>query len=106
MLVVLLKLRLAFTLDAMPGKQMAIDADLNTGLIDEDEAKKRQKRRCEGSRLLWSDGWCFEVHSRGDAIAGILITIVNIIGGILIGVVQAGDAVYRCFTDLYRTHDR
>ncbi len=76
-----------FTLDAMPGKQMAIDADLNTGLIDESEAKKRRKDVARESDFYGAmDG--ASKFIRGDAIAGILITIVNIIGGILIGVVQ------------------
>ena len=76
-----------FTLDAMPGKQMAIDADLNTGLIDEDEAKKSRKGVAKEADFYGAMDGASEVI-RGDAIAGILITIVNIIGGILIGVVQ------------------
>ena len=76
-----------FTLDAMPGKQMAIDADLNSGLIDEDGAKARRKAVAKESDFYGAmDG--ASKFIRGDAIAGILITIVNIIGGILIGVVQ------------------
>jgi len=76
-----------FTLDAMPGKQMAIDADLSTGLIDEDEAKTRRKELEEESTFFGAmDGAAKFV--RGDAIAGILITFINIIGGIIIGVAQ------------------
>jgi len=78
-----------FTLDAMPGKQMAIDADLNAGLINEAEAKKRRKEVAEEADFYGSmDGASKFV--RGDAIAGILITAINIIGGIIIGAAQAG----------------
>jgi flagellar biosynthesis protein FlhA len=76
-----------FTLDAMPGKQMAIDADLSTGLIDEDQAKlRRQELQDESTFFGAMDGASKFV--RGDAIAGILITFINVIGGIIIGVVQ------------------
>jgi len=76
-----------FTLDAMPGKQMAIDADLSTGLIDEDEARARRTELEEESTFFGAmDGAAKFV--RGDAIAGILITFINIIGGMIIGVVQ------------------
>jgi flagellar biosynthesis protein FlhA len=75
-----------FTLDAMPGKQMAIDADLSAGLINEDEAKKRRKSLEQESTFFGAmDGAAKFV--RGDAIAGLLITFVNIIGGIVIGTV-------------------
>lgn len=78
-----------FTLDAMPGKQMAIDADLNAGLIDEKEARRRRKEVAEEADFYGSmDGASKFV--RGDAIAGILITAINVIGGIIIGVAQAG----------------
>jgi flagellar biosynthesis protein FlhA len=78
-----------FTLDAMPGKQMAIDADLNAGLINDVEAKRRRKEVGEEADFYGSmDGASKFV--RGDAIAGILITVVNIIGGIIIGVAQNG----------------
>jgi flagellar biosynthesis protein FlhA len=78
-----------FTLDAMPGKQMAIDADLNAGLINDVEAKRRRKEVAEEADFYGSmDGASKFV--RGDAIAGILITAINIIGGILIGVTQNG----------------
>ena len=76
-----------FTLDAMPGKQMAIDADLNAGLINDVEAKRRRKEVAEEADFYGSmDGASKFV--RGDAIAGILITAVNVIGGIIIGVAQ------------------
>lgn len=72
-----------FTLDAMPGKQMAIDADLNTGLIDEEEAKKRRHNlQREADFFGAMDGASKFV--KGDAIAGIIITIINLLGGILI----------------------
>jgi flagellar biosynthesis protein FlhA len=78
-----------FTLDAMPGKQMAIDADLNAGLIDEKEAKRRRAEVGEEAEFFGSmDGASKFV--RGDAIAGILILIINIIGGFAIGVLQHG----------------
>ena len=84
-----------FTLDAMPGKQMAIDADLNAGLIGEDEARKRRATVSQESEFYGSmDGASKFV--RGDAVAGILILLINIIGGLIVGVVQhdmnAGDA--------------
>ncbi len=73
-----------FTLDAMPGKQMAIDADLNAGLIDEQQAKERRdKIAAESSFFGAMDGATKFV--KGDAIAGIVITLVNIIGGIILG---------------------
>ncbi len=76
-----------FTLDAMPGKQMAIDADLNAGLIDDAEAKKRRREvALEADFYGAMDGASKFV--RGDAIASILITLVNIIGGIVVGVGQ------------------
>jgi flagellar biosynthesis protein FlhA len=77
-----------FTLDAMPGKQMAIDADLNAGLINDVEAKRRRAEVGQEADFYGSmDGASKFV--RGDAIAGILITAINIIGGIIIGVAQA-----------------
>ncbi|ACO73777.1 FlhA [Laribacter hongkongensis HLHK9] len=76
-----------FTLDAMPGKQMAIDADLNAGLIGEDEARKRRSEIAEEADFFGSmDGASKFV--RGDAIAGILIMLINIIGGLIVGVAQ------------------
>ena len=76
-----------FTLDAMPGKQMAIDADLNAGLIGEDEARKRRAEVSQESDFFGSmDGASKFV--RGDAIAGLLIMAINIIGGLIVGVAQ------------------
>ncbi|GAK46481.1 flagellar biosynthesis protein FlhA [Tepidicaulis marinus] len=76
-----------FTLDAMPGKQMAIDADLSAGLIDEETARTRRKRLEDESAFFGSmDGASKFV--RGDAVAGLLITFINIIGGIIVGVGQ------------------
>lgn len=76
-----------FTLDSMPGKQMAIDADLSTGLIDQEGAKLRRKELEQESTFFGAmDGASKFV--KGDAIAGLIITAINIIGGIIIGVVQ------------------
>ena len=76
-----------FTLDSMPGKQMAIDADLNAGLINQDEARLRREEIMQESDFYGSmDGASKFV--RGDAIAGILILFINIIGGFIIGVAQ------------------
>ncbi len=78
-----------FTLDAMPGKQMAIDADLNAGLIDDNEAKERRQHISNEAEFYGAmDGSSKFV--RGDAIAGLLITSINIIGGLAIGVFQRG----------------
>ena len=78
-----------FTLDAMPGKQMAIDADLNAGLIDEKEAKRRRAEVGDEAEFFGSmDGASKFV--RGDAIAGLMILFINIIGGFIIGVAQHG----------------
>jgi flagellar biosynthesis protein FlhA len=84
-----------FTLDAMPGKQMAIDADLNAGLINEEEAKRRRSEVADEAEFFGSmDGASKFV--RGDAVAGLLILFINIVGGFVIGVAQhglsAGDA--------------
>ncbi|MCB2101151.1 MAG: flagellar biosynthesis protein FlhA [Rhodobacterales bacterium] len=90
-----------FTLDAMPGKQMAIDADLSTGLIDEDQAKKRRQELEDESTFFGAmDGAAKFV--RGDAIAGLLITFINIIGGMIIGVAQQG----MTFADAADTYTR
>jgi len=76
-----------FTLDAMPGKQMAIDADLNAGIIDQEAAKKRRAELTQESDFYGSmDGASKFV--RGDAIAGILILIINIVGGLIVGTTQ------------------
>lgn len=78
-----------FTLDAMPGKQMSIDADLNSGLIDEKEAqRRRQEIQREADFYGAMDGATKFI--RGDAIAAIIITFINMIGGIIIGMVQKG----------------
>ncbi len=78
-----------FTLDAMPGKQMAIDADLNAGLIDEKEARRRRERIGDEADFFGAmDGASKFV--RGDAIAGIVIIVVNILGGFIIGIAQLG----------------
>ena len=76
-----------FTLDAMPGKQMAIDADLNAGLIGEDVARKRRAEVAQEADFYGSmDGASKFV--RGDAVAGLLILVINIIGGLIVGVAQ------------------
>jgi len=78
-----------FTLDAMPGKQMAIDADLNAGLIGEDEARKRRTEISQESEFYGAmDG--ASKYVRGDAVAGILVTIINIVGGLIVGMIQHG----------------
>ncbi|WP_235992445.1 flagellar biosynthesis protein FlhA [Cellvibrio polysaccharolyticus] len=78
-----------FTLDAMPGKQMAIDADLNAGLIDQDEARDRRKEVAKEADFYGAmDGASKFV--RGDAVAGILIMVITIIGGLAIGMIQHG----------------
>jgi flagellar biosynthesis protein FlhA len=81
-----------FTLDAMPGKQMAIDADLNSGLIDEDEARGRRRQISSEADFYGAmDGAAKFV--RGDAIASILITGINIVGGLIIGTLQMNMAL-------------
>ncbi|MBD3609115.1 MAG: flagellar biosynthesis protein FlhA, partial [Gammaproteobacteria bacterium] len=88
-----------FTLDAMPGKQMAIDADLNSGLIDQDQARKRREDIASEADFYGSmDGASKFV--RGDAVAGILITLINLIGGLVIGVAQHDMA----FSDAAQTY--
>ncbi|MCF1635616.1 flagellar biosynthesis protein FlhA, partial [Klebsiella pneumoniae] len=78
-----------FTLDAMPGKQMAIDADLNAGLIREDEARKRRTEIAQEAEFVGSmDGASKFV--RGDSVAGIAILLINIVGGLAVGVLQHG----------------
>ncbi|GAB2629519.1 flagellar biosynthesis protein FlhA [Paractinoplanes abujensis] len=80
-----------FTLDAMPGKQMAIDADLNAGLIDEDQAKKRRAEVAAEAEFYGAmDGGSKFV--KGDAIAAVIITLINLVGGFAIGVAQQGMA--------------
>ena len=81
-----------FTLDAMPGRQMSIDGDLSAGLIDETEAKKRREEVSREADFFGAmDGSAKFV--RGDAIAGLLITLINILGGLFIGVAQRGMSV-------------
>ncbi|MBO5093525.1 MAG: flagellar biosynthesis protein FlhA [Lachnospiraceae bacterium] len=78
-----------FTLDAMPGKQMAIDADLNTGAITDDEAKRRREKIQEESSFFGSMDGAVK-YVKGDAAAGLLISAVNIFGGIAMGVLRQG----------------
>ena len=86
-----------FTLDAMPGKQMAIDADLNAGLIDEADARKRRDEVSRQADFYGAmDGSSKFV--KGDAIAGLLITAITIVGGIFIGVVQRGMPIDRAIS--------
>ncbi|HEX2138484.1 MAG TPA: flagellar biosynthesis protein FlhA [Woeseiaceae bacterium] len=88
-----------FNLDAMPGKQMAIDADLSAGLIDENEARARRKHLEDESSFFGAmDGASKFV--RGDAIAGLLVVFINIIGGMIIGIAQQGMA----FAEAARTY--
>ena len=88
-----------FHLDAMPGKQMAIDADLNAGLIDEKEARRRRKTLEDESGFFGAmDGASKFV--RGDAIAGLLVVLINVLGGMVIGILQQGLS----FTDAARTY--
>ena len=76
-----------FTLDAMPGKQMAIDADLNAGLIGEAEARQRRAEVSQEAEFYGAmDG--ASKYVRGDAVAGILVTVINIVGGLVVGMVQ------------------
>jgi flagellar biosynthesis protein FlhA len=89
-----------FTLDAMPGKQMAIDADLNAGLIGEPEARARRKEVAQEAEFYGAmDG--ASKYVRGDAVAGIIVTVVNIVGGLVVGMVQhdlAFDAALKNYT--------
>lgn len=87
-----------FTLDAMPGKQMAIDADLNAGMIDEAEAKRRRKAIARESEFHGAMDGASKFVS-GDAIAGIIITIINIGAGFIIGVLQQGMPVMEALTN-------
>ena len=76
-----------FALDAMPGKQMAIDADLNAGLIAEDEARRRRTEVAQEAEFYGAmDG--ASKYVRGDAVAGIMVTVINVIGGLLVGILQ------------------
>ena len=78
-----------FTLDAMPGKQMSIDADLNAGLIDEEEARQRRKKVSQEAEFYGSMDGAVRFTQR-DAVASIIIVIINIVAGFLIGVVTHG----------------
>ena len=78
-----------FTLDAMPGKQMAIDADLNTGAITDEEAKKRREKIQEEATFFGSMDGAVK-YVKGDATAGLVITFINIVGGIAFGVLRQG----------------
>ncbi|MCH9021333.1 MAG: flagellar biosynthesis protein FlhA [Planctomycetes bacterium] len=85
-----------FNLDGMPGKQMAVDADLNAGLINEGEARRRRDKISNEADFYGAmDGASKFV--RGDAIAGIIITLINIIGGLTIGMAQYGWSMSKCF---------
>ncbi|MEO5933270.1 MAG: flagellar biosynthesis protein FlhA [Duganella sp.] len=76
-----------FALDAMPGKQMAIDADLNAGLIGEADARKRRSEVAQEAEFYGAmDG--ASKYVRGDAIAGIMVTVINVVGGLMVGVIQ------------------
>ena len=83
------EVRARFTLDAMPGKQMSIDADLNAGLIDEPQARQR-RQDIEREQDFYGSMDGATKFVKGDAIAGIIIVIVNIVGGIVIGILQKG----------------
>ncbi|MDC0036672.1 flagellar biosynthesis protein FlhA [bacterium] len=90
-----------FTLDALPGKQMSIDADLNAGLLDADQAKERREKLAKESNFFGSmDG--ANKFVKGDAIAGIVIVIINIVGGLIIGSAQQGMS----FNDALQTFAR
>ena len=78
-----------FTLDGMPGKQMAIDADLNAGVIDQHEAQRR-RQEISGQADFFGAMDGASKFVRGDAIAGIVIILINIVGGLFIGIVQKG----------------
>ncbi len=78
-----------FTLDAMPGKQMAIDADLNTGAITDEEAKRRREKIQEEANFFGSMDGAVK-YVKGDAIAGLIITVINVVGGIIMGVTRQG----------------
>jgi len=88
-----------FALDAMPGKQMAIDADLNAGLIAEDVARKRRQEVGQEAEFYGAmDG--ASKYVRGDAVAGIMVTVINVIGGLLVGIIQHDMA----FADAAKTY--
>ncbi|MCR4781979.1 MAG: flagellar biosynthesis protein FlhA [Lachnospiraceae bacterium] len=85
-----------FSLDAMPGKQMAIDADLNTGAINDEQAAARRKKLQDESSFFGNmDG--ATKYVKGDAIAGLIITLINLVGGIMMGMTQGGMAANDAF---------
>ncbi len=85
-----------FTLDAMPGKQMAIDADLNTGAITDKEAKERREKIAQESAFFGSMDGAVK-YVKGDATAGLVITCINIVGGIIMGMLRGGMAAGEAF---------
>ena len=94
-----------FTLDAMPGKQMSIDAELRAGHIDHAEARRRRAALARESQLFGSmDGAMKFV--KGDAVAGIVVLAVNIVGGLVIGVFQRGLDLSVAGAHVHRAHDR
>ncbi len=94
-----------FTLDAMPGKQMSIDADLNAGMITEQDAKHRREKVAREADFYGAmDGASKFV--KGDAIAGIIIVMINIIFGIVIGIAATGDEHTRSRVSLYNADGR
>ena len=94
-----------FALDGMPGKQMAIDADLNAGMIDEHEAQRRRQEITQQADFFGAmDGASKFV--RGDAIAGIVITLINIVGGLFIGVVESGMTLGQAAVAVHQAHHR
>ncbi len=95
-----------FTLDAMPGKQMAIDADLNAGLITQDEARASAARKCASEADFYGSMDGASKFVRGDAIAGILILFINIIGGLGIGMHRARPGCRRGGTHLHAADHR
>ena len=94
-----------FTLDALPGKQMSIDSDLSTGLIDETEARKRRKDLAKEAEFYGAMDGASRFTQR-DAVASILITGINIIAGFLIGVLQHGMDLRHAHRDLHRPDHR
>ena len=94
-----------FALDGMPGRQMAIDADLNAGIIDEREAQRRREEITQQADFYGAmDGASKFV--RGDAIAGIVITLINIVGGLVIGMAESGMPLARGRRALHEADDR
>ena len=90
-----------FTLDALPGKQMSIDADLNAGLLDADQAKTRRELLSKESNFFGSmDG--ANKFVKGDATAGIVIVVINIVGGLIIGSLQQGMSAGEAFETFAR----